>query len=148
MRNPSFKTLALSAALTLSALSAQADTPEIKVFKSPWCGCCTAWSQHMRDNGFSVTEIKRKDMDAIKRTLGVPERLESCHTAMIDGYIIEGHVPASDVKRLLNEKPNHAKGLSVPGMPIGSPGMEQGNEKERYTTVLFGPDRLSAFERH
>jgi hypothetical protein len=124
-----------------------AEATEVKVYKSPWCGCCTAWSEHMRDNGFSVTEIKREDMDSIKRDLGVPNQLESCHTAMVEGYIVEGHVPADDVKRLLAEKPK-AKGISAPGMPMGSPGMEQGDEKDPYTVVMFGEDGMKVFARH
>jgi hypothetical protein len=120
---------------------------DVTVYKSPYCGCCTAWSEHMRDNGFNVTEIKREDMDTIKKEKGVPEQLESCHTALIDGYVIEGHVPAADIKRLLNERPD-AKGLSAPGMPMGSPGMEQGDMKERYVTVLFDEDTMRVFARH
>jgi len=138
--------LALLTAFVLSPL-AHADTNEITVFKSPYCGCCTAWSQHLRENGFDVTEIKRDDMDAIKRQLGVPQKMESCHTARIDGYVIEGHVPASDIKRLLSERPK-AIGLSAPGMPIGSPGMEQGDHKERYSTILFDKDSYKAFSHH
>ncbi|WP_419797790.1 MAG: DUF411 domain-containing protein [Terasakiella sp.] len=132
----------------MSAAFTHAHATDVTVYKSPYCGCCTAWSEHMRDNGFTVTEIKREDMDTIKKEMGVPEQLESCHTAMIDGYVVEGHVPADDVKRLLKERPK-AKGLSAPGMPMGSPGMEQGGMKDRYVTVLFDEDdNMSAFARH
>jgi len=124
-----------------------AHATEITVYKSPWCGCCTAWSEHMRENGFTVTEIKREDMQSIKQELGVPQALESCHTAEVEGYIVEGHVPADDVKRLLAEKPK-AKGLSAPGMPVGSPGMEQGEDKDRYNVVLFGDKGMKVFSRH
>jgi len=143
------KSLFLAAALLVSTMvgQAHASAGEITVYKSPYCGCCTAWSEHMRDAGFTVKEIKREDMDTVKRDLGVPERLESCHTAMIDGYVIEGHVPAEDVKRLLNERPK-AKGLSVPGMPIGSPGMEQGDHKERFISVIWDDDTMKAYARH
>jgi len=142
------KTLAIAlAVIFFSPLSTAHASSEITVYKSPYCGCCTAWSEHLRENGFKVTEIKREDMDTVKRDLGVPERLESCHTAMVDGYVIEGHVPAGDIKRLLEEKPK-AKGLSVPGMPIGSPGMEQGDQKDRYVTIIFDDDNMSAFARH
>lgn len=120
---------------------------DIKVYKSPWCGCCTAWSQHMRDNGFNVTEIKREDMVSIKQELGVPQQLESCHTAVVEGYVIEGHVPAQDVKRLLAEK-STAKGLSAPGMPVGSPGMEQGSHKDHYNVVSFGEEGMHVYARH
>ncbi len=137
---------ALLATLLFSPM-AHADNPKVTVYKSPYCGCCTAWSEHLRDNGFDVTEIKREDMTSVKTKLGVPAQLESCHTAMVDGYVIEGHVPADDIKRLLKERPD-AHGLSVPGMPIGSPGMEQGDHKDRYTTVIFGKEGMGAFARH
>jgi len=142
-----FKVMLIGATFVMMAAFQSASATEVKVYKSPWCGCCTAWSEHMRENGFTVTEVKREDMDSIKRELGVPERLESCHTAMIDGYIVEGHVPADDVKRLLAEKPK-AKGLSAPGMPMGSPGMEQGGQKDRYNVVIFGDDGMKVFARH
>jgi hypothetical protein len=142
------KSIAIASAFFLAGLAhASAAQQEITVYKSPWCRCCTAWSEHMRENGFKVTEIKREDMDTIKRELGVPEQLESCHTAMIDGYVVEGHVPADDVKKLLTERPK-AKGLSVPGMPMGSPGMEQGNQKDRYTVIIYGDEGMGAFARH
>ncbi len=144
---PYIRVFALSLALLFTFTLGHAHATEVTVYKSPWCGCCTAWSEHLRENGFTVKEIKREDMDSVKRDLGVPERLESCHTATVEGYVIEGHVPASDIRRLLKEKPN-AKGLSVPGMPIGSPGMEQGDQKDRYTTVIFGDEGLGAFARH
>jgi len=118
--------------------SAPAVAGEITVYKSPWCGCCSSWADHMRANGHSVTTKEVEDLDAIKRMAGVPEPLQSCHTAVIDGYVIEGHVPAEDVARLLSERPD-AKGLSVPGMPMGSPGME-GGTPERYDVMLFGAD--------
>lgn len=142
-----FKVMWIGAAFVMMAAFQSADATEVKVYKSPWCGCCTAWSEHMRESGFTVTEVKREDMDTIKRELGVPERLESCHTAMIEGYIVEGHVPADDVKRLLAEKPK-AKGLSAPGMPMGSPGMDQGDQKDRYNVVIFGDEGMKIFARH
>lgn len=135
------------AASALLLIATQGLATEVTVYKSPYCGCCTAWSEHMRENGFEVTEIKRDDMDSIKRDMGVPEQLESCHTAVVDGYIIEGHVPADDVIKLLKERPK-AKGLSVPGMPIGSPGMEQGDHKDRFVTIMFDDTGLRAFARH
>ncbi len=101
----------------------------------------------MQANGFAVKVIEQEDLSPIKRQYSIPENLESCHTAEIDGYIIEGHVPAEDVIRLLAERPK-AKGLAVPGMPIGSPGMEQGNEKEPYPVVLFGDDGMFIYSRH
>jgi hypothetical protein len=137
--------LAIGVWLTHGATSAMA--AEITVYKSPWCGCCTGWVDHMKANGFSVTVKEREDLSPIKRQYSVPENLESCHTAEIDGYTIEGHVPAEDVMRLLAERPK-AKGLAVPGMPIGSPGMEQGSEKEAYPVVLFGDDGQFVYARH
>ena len=127
--------------------SAPAVAGEITVYKSPWCGCCSSWADHMRANGHSVTTKEVEDLDAIKRMAGVPEPLQSCHTAVVDGYVIEGHVPAEDVARLLSERPD-AKGLSVPGMPMGSPGME-GGTPERYDVMLFGADgSAEVYARH
>jgi hypothetical protein len=110
--------------------------PEIAVSKDPNCGCCTAWADHLRGAGFPVKVADRSDMRAVKVRLGVPNDLASCHTAEVAGYVLEGHVPASAVIRLLREKPE-ARGLAVPGMPIGSPGME-GGEHETYEVMLFG----------
>ena len=108
---------------------------EITVYKSPYCGCCGGWVRHMRANGFSVTVRDVEDVDPIKASHGVPERLASCHTALVDGYVIEGHVPADVVKRFLTERPD-ALGLAAPGMPGGSPGME-GAPREPYDIVMF-----------
>lgn len=111
-------------------------TAEITVYKSPTCGCCTKWISHLEENGFKVNAIDKQDVTPIKQQYGVTRELSSCHTALIDGYIVEGHVPASDIKRLLKERPK-VTGLSVPGMPIGSPGMEQGDRKDPYNVVMF-----------
>ena len=97
--------------------------PLVVVHKSPTCGCCTVWAAHMREAGFPVEMRDEADVTTVKRRVGVPGGKHSCHTAIVAGYFIEGHVPAADVKRLLATKPD-AKGLVVPGMPIGSPGME------------------------
>lgn len=113
-----------------------ADEVTMRVFKSPYCGCCAAWVDHMREAGFSVEVTNLEDMTPAKTHFGISDDLQSCHTAVVDGYVIEGHVPADDVKRLLAERPE-AAGLSVPGMPIGSPGMEQGDRTEPYDVVLF-----------
>jgi hypothetical protein len=96
---------------------------EITVYKSPTCNCCEKWIDHLRDAGFKVTGKNSRDMNNIKSDLGVGRNLQSCHTAIVDGYVIEGHVPANDIKRLLQERPEMT-GLTVPGMPRGSPGME------------------------
>ena len=121
--------------------------PEVSVNKDPNCGCCTAWADHLRAVGFPVKVAERPDMRAVKSRLGVPEELASCHTAEVAGYVLEGHVPASAVTRLLKEKPQ-GKGLAVPGMPIGSPGME-GGAPETYGVMLFGaePPRIFAIYR-
>jgi hypothetical protein len=122
----------LSGALGL----AQAPKPvPVVVYKSPTCGCCGKWVEHMRANGFDVTVNDMPDVTPIKDKQRVPTALRSCHTAIVGNYAIEGHVPADVVKKLLKEKPN-AAGLAVPGMPMGSPGME-GASKEAYNVVLF-----------
>jgi hypothetical protein len=104
---------------------AQATAQTIDVIKSPYCGCCAQWVEHLRANGFTVRVTDVEDLDPVARQHGVPDELRSCHTATVGGYVIEGHVPAADIRRLLDERPQ-ATGLAVPGMPIGSPGMEQG----------------------
>ena len=126
---------------------ANAASGEVIVYKSPSCGCCAKWVDHMRDAGFEVKVNNTSDVYPIKQEYGLPRGMGSCHTAIVDGYVIEGHVPANDVQRLLAEKPI-ARGLAVPGMPIGSPGMEQGSYKERYEVILFGPEGSKVFARH
>lgn len=107
---------------------------EMTVYRSPTCTCCGRWLEHMKQNGFLIKDIQTEDMDAIKRQLGVPDALQSCHTALVGGYWVEGHVPAEDVKKLLRDKPAVA-GISVPGMPAGTPGMEMGPRKDPYAVV-------------
>lgn len=109
----------------------------ITVHKDPNCGCCSGWVDHLRKAGFVASTIDTLRLDAVKARLGVPSELAACHTAEVGGYVIEGHVPAFAIKRLLAEKPT-ATGLAVPGMPIGSPGME-GGTPETYDVILFGP---------
>lgn len=139
---------AASAALAmLVLLPAMAAAAEVTVYKSPYCGCCGAWVTHMKDHGHDVKTVEMEDLTAIKKMTGVAESLQSCHTAVVDGYVIEGHVPASDVARLLREKPK-AKGLAVPGMPVGSPGME-GPAPQAYDVLLFQGDGSAAvYARH
>lgn len=127
-----------SAACALFAASARAEAIKAIVHKSATCGCCGLWAARMRQAGYAVEEIIEADMKTVKARLGVPEELASCHTAEIDGYIVEGHVPPQAVARLLKERPK-AIGLAAPGMPAGSPGME-GGEAEVYTLYLFGAD--------
>lgn len=117
--------------------------PEVTVNKDPNCGCCTGWADHLRGAGFPVKLADRPDMQAVKTRLGVPDDLAACHTAEVAGYVLEGHVPASAVLRLLKEKPD-GKGLAVPGMPIGSPGME-GGEPDTYDVMLFGAQAPRVF---
>ncbi len=125
---------ALVAATAMPAFAA--GTP-VTVHKTPWCGCCAGWAQHLKRNGFAVTIEEAEDLDPIKNLLGVPEHLQSCHTAVVEGYVIEGHVPADAIQRLLEERPE-VTGLAVPGMPMGSPGME-GATSEAYDVIAFGP---------
>lgn len=113
--------------------------PQMIVYKSPTCGCCSKWIKHMKKNGFQIKAVDVLEMNIVKEKYGVTRKLASCHTAVIDGYVIEGHVPAIDVKRLLSEKPD-VLGLSVPGMPVGSPGMEMGDRVDRYTVIAIGKD--------
>ena len=128
--------LILAVSLGFSACDSVPSGPQITVYKSPTCGCCKKWVAHLEDNGFDVTAKNVADVNPVKAENGLPPVLASCHTALIDGYVIEGHVPADDIKRLLKEKPAIA-GLSVPGMPVGSPGMEQGGRKDKYDVVAF-----------
>ncbi len=114
---------------------APAKLTPVTVYKSPTCGCCAKWVEHMRANGFEVTVNEMPDVAPIKDKQGVPAELRSCHTALVGGYVIEGHVPADVIKKLLRERPN-AVGLAVPGMPMGSPGME-GASKDSYNVMLF-----------
>ena len=122
--------------------------PVVKVWKSPTCGCCTKWVEHMRAAGFRVEAEDVNNIGMIKRLAGIPPRLESCHTAIVAGYRIEGHVPAANVKRLLKERPA-VVGLAVPGMVTGSPGMESPTgEKEPYDVLAFGRDGVKPFSRY
>ena len=124
------------------ALSARAEAHVLEVYKSPSCGCCGAWVSHMRSAGFRVVVANITDLRPIKKKFGVVPELRACHTAVIDGYVIEGHVPAREVIRLLKDRPK-AIGLAVPGMPIGSPGMEQGGRRDPFQVILFSStDRL------
>ena len=111
-------------------------TLNIAVYRSPSCNCCGGWIKHLSKHGFGVTDIKTSDMEAIKQKYNLPSELASCHTAVIDGYVIEGHVPADDIKRFLKQKPNLA-GLSVPQMPVGTPGMETDKIKEPFEVLSF-----------
>ncbi|GFE68969.1 DUF411 domain-containing protein [Chroococcus sp. FPU101] len=108
----------------------------ITVYSSPSCNCCEGWMKHLTKHGFQIKSVKTEEMEAIKQKYNLPSKLASCHTAIINGYVIEGHVPADDIKRFLKQKPN-LLGLSVPEMPIGTPGMDTGNQKEPFEVVSF-----------
>ena len=144
-RQPTVTAVALmvaTAVISVSAQSSRAKTPpaapakDVRVFKQVGCGCCELWAQHMRKAGFTVTVTEAPDLDRIKREQNVPASMGSCHTSMVGGYVVEGHVPADVVQQLLTERPK-VKGIVVPGMPIGSPGMEQGTTKQRYSVFTF-----------
>ena len=125
--------LALSLSLMFSlSLKAQ----ENEMFKNPGCMCCDKWAEHMIDNGFDIKITPRPDVAKLKEVLGIPSEVRGCHTSVIDGIIVEGHVPADLVQKLLKERPEGIIGISVPGMPVGSPGME-GPYKEEYRVVVF-----------
>ncbi len=148
-RNRVIVATAMAAALAAGAwlMTPAATAADITVYKSPWCGCCGNWVTHLRQAGFSVAVEEREDMDPVKTRFGVPASLESCHTAIVDEYIVEGHVPAADIARLLSERPA-ARGLAVPGMPAGSPGMEQGGARDPYQVILFGDSGRSVYSSH
>ena len=130
--------LVAMASLVPTPVAFSAQEPLITVHKDPNCGCCSGWVQHLQKAGFVTKVFDTTDIDAVKKWLGIPDDLAACHTAEVAGYVIEGHVPAAALKLFLAEKPN-ATGLAVPGMPVGSPGME-GGKPEKYDVVLFGPD--------
>jgi hypothetical protein len=134
------------AALASPLAAATAALPEVHVYKSPTCGCCEKWVEHLRAEGFTVRTTDVDDVTPIKRENGVAPELSSCHTAFVGGYVIEGHVPASDLKRLLREKPKIA-GLAVPEMPIGPPGME-GPGAKPYEVLSFGDQGVKVFAKH
>ena len=123
--------------LAVGILTTEAIATEVMMYKNANCGCCGAWATHMKNQGFTVKEIPRDDMAALKKKYGVPDKLASCHTAIVDGYVIEGHVPAADVTRLLKERPK-AIGLTSPGMPMQSPGMQaEGKTPSNYDVLVF-----------
>ena len=121
---------------------------QMVVYRSPSCGCCGGWIDYMKKQGFQTNVILTSNIEAVKQKYSVPDRLASCHTAVVNGYVIEGHVPVNDVKRLLQEKPNVA-GISVPQMPVGTPGMEMGDRKDPFTVFSFDRQgRAKAFNQY
>jgi hypothetical protein len=123
-----------------AAPEAAAEAATVTVYKSPTCSCCAKWVTHLEENGFTVNVMEMPDVTPMKGRLGVPPELRSCHTGVVEGYVLEGHVPADLIQRMLEEKPEIA-GLAVPGMPIGSPGMEvEGQPNDAYDIVAFTKD--------
>ena len=144
MRKKLFAAIAVAAMFVGSAAHAATMT----VYKSPSCGCCAKWVEHVEKHGFTVTVVPTADMMALKTKLGVPDEAMSCHTTKVGGYVVEGHVPAADIKRLLAQKPK-ARGIAVAGMPMGSPGMEHGGHHEPYSTMFIGLDgKTMVFASH
>jgi len=137
-------------ATALALPLAQAGATEVVMYKSPFCACCSGWAESLKTAGFTVVEKKQEDMDAIKARYGVPEQLSSCHTAIVGGYVIEGHVPAADVERLLKERPTNVVGLTAPGMPMQSPGMQPEMLKPKnYDVLAFDKDgNTTVFSRY
>jgi hypothetical protein len=128
----------LFAVLATPAALARAAAPPV-FYRNPGCGCCLAWTERMAAAGLPVTMDDKEDLAGFSASLGIPAGLEGCHVGEIGGYVVSGHVPPEDIKRLLSEKPT-ARGLLVPGMPVGSPGMEMGEQKDRYDVLLLAKD--------
>jgi len=121
----------------------------ITVYKSPTCDCCKKWISHLEDNGFKVKSVNMNNVVPKKIEFGITRQTASCHTAVVEGYVIEGHVPANDIKRLLKDRPKGVRGLAVPGMPVGSPGMEQGDRKDPYAVLSIDKQgQTRVFARH
>lgn len=142
-----FKRLvALAPAMLFACAPAAAST--IEVMKAASCGCCAEWVDHLREEGFTVKVDDVEDPGVVSKAMGVPDNLRSCHVAKVARYAVEGHVPAADIKRLLSQKPK-AIGIAVAGMPMGSPGMDQGSAKQAYNTVIFEKDgKQKVFAHH
>jgi hypothetical protein len=139
--------LARVGVLGAATVTSSTPAPEVTVYKSPSCGCCTSWVDHLKANGFTVVVHDQDDLSDTKTMLGVPRAMTSCHTAVVAGYVIEGHVPAADLARFLKQKPK-VLGLAVPGMPAGSPGME-GGKPVPYKVLTFDKDgRTTVFASH
>lgn len=125
----------------------KAEPLEITVYRSPSCGCCSKWISHLKENDFKVTDIVTENVQGIKNQYHVPQNMASCHTAVVNGYVVEGHVPAQDIKSLLKIKPKII-GISVPAMPVGTPGMEMGTKKDAYNVVSFDENNQTQIFTH
>ena len=138
MKRRTFLGIAVAVTFAGNRVAMAAAAPNVEVYKSPTCGCCGEWVKHMRANGFPVTINDVPDADAFRAKAGVPAALAACHTALVDGYVVEGHVPAADVRKLLVERPK-ALGLAVPGMPASAPGMDS-SRPSPYQVLLIQAD--------
>lgn len=144
---PADGSVTADAAATPAATPVSADAPVLTVYKSPSCGCCSTWAQAMERDGFRVETVDTDDLAAVCDSLGMPGDLAACHIATVGGYAVEGHVPPSAVRRMLADRPA-AAGIAVPGMPIGSVGMEQGPTRQPYDVLLVGEDGEAAVYEH
>ncbi|MDX1405741.1 MAG: DUF411 domain-containing protein [Woeseiaceae bacterium] len=124
------------------------ESTHVVMHKNPGCGCCDLWADHLRSHGFTVASTEDPQILAFKASHNIPRPLMSCHTAVIDGYFVEGHVPANDILKLLREKPEHVTGIAVPGMPLGSPGMEHPRPQDFNTIALLSDGTAYVFESH
>jgi hypothetical protein len=140
MRRTAFTLAAFLLVAATVGPTAQSGQPAVEVYKDPTCGCCSKWIDHLRSHGFTVHATDSAKMDEVKAARGVPRQARSCHTATAGGYVVEGHVPAADIQRLLKERPAIV-GIAVPGMPIGSPGMEVvGMKAQPFDVIAFSKD--------
>lgn len=139
----------LAIGLMFSNIPAQAEEPTaITVYRSMTCSCCGKWLEHLKQNNFTIKDVPTEDMQAIKTKYGVSEKMASCHTAIVDGYVVEGHVPADDIRAMLKTKPNIV-GIAVPEMPSGTPGMEMGGKKDPYNVMSFDAENHNqVFKSH
>lgn len=131
-----------------AAAASEQPTLHIRMHKNPGCGCCDVWAEHLREHGFTVESQPDPGILDFKAEHGIPRPLMSCHTGVIDGYFVEGHVPATDILRLLKERPQHVTGIAVPGMPLGSPGMEHPRPQSFNTIALLSDGTAYVFESH
>lgn len=122
--------------LPVQIAQAAAKPPAIAVYRDPSCRCCGGWIDHLTAQGFQAQNIETADMESLKQQYGVPDELASCHTAIVNGYVLEGHVPAADIQRLITEQPDVVR-IAVPGMPVGTPGMESGERRDSFTVFSF-----------
>ena len=143
-----FLAFSILLAISFKPLAEDNKPVEMIVYRSASCGCCAKWIEHVKQHQFKVKSVISDDMQAIKEKYAIPEKLASCHTAVVEGYIIEGHVPADDIRNLLAKKPNIA-GIAAPGMPLGSPGMEVDGQQQAYRVISFDKDnKFEVFAEH